>query len=439
MNNTAARNGLILFLFCAALIGCVLGGLSVVPALLFGLALFLFDAALKGFKPRQMLEMCLSGIKTVKNILITLLLIGVLTALWRASGCIPAIVSAVSGLIRPAMFLPLTFLLCGLISVLTGTAFGTAATMGVICMSIARSMEFSVLWTGGAILAGCFFGDRCSPVSTSALLVATVTKTDIYQNIGRMIRTCIVPFCLSLVLYLLLSLGAGSATGTNTTTELLQSSFTLNLWCFLPALAILIPAFFRVPVRPLLLLSIVISIPVTLFVQRFPLVQLPGLLLNGFAPQDPHLAAVLGGGGLVSMVRTTCIILIAACYSGIFKATGLLDFLIVPLRRLAEKGGSFASMLAASVFSAMVSCNQTLAIMLTDQMTAELTEDPLLRAQYLENSAVVISPLIPWCIACSVPLSSVEAPAASVLFAFYLILLPLWQLLRSRVKGSAKV
>ena len=284
MNNAAARNGLILFLFCAALIGCVLGGLSVVPALLFGLALFLFDAALKGFKPRQMLEMCLSGIKTVKNILITLLLIGVLTALWRASGCIPAIVSAVSGLIRPALFLPLTFLLCGFISVLTGTAFGTAATMGVICMSIARSMDFSPLWTGGAILAGCFFGDRCSPVSTSALLVATVTKTDIYQNIGRMIRTCIVPFCLSLVLYLLLSLGAGSASGTNTTTELLRNSFTLNLWCFLPALAILIPAFFRVPVRPLLLLSIVISVPVTLFVQRFPLAQLPSLLISGFAP-----------------------------------------------------------------------------------------------------------------------------------------------------------
>ena len=132
--------------------------------------------------------------------------------------------------------------------------------------------------------------------------------------------------------------------------------------------------------------------------------------------------AVLGGGGLTSMVRTTCIILIAACYSGIFKATGLLDFLIVPLRRLAQKGGSFASMLVASVFSAMVSCNQTLAIMLTDQMTAKLTEDPLLRAQYLENSAVVISPLIPWCIACSVPLSSVEAPSASVLFAFYLFI-----------------
>ena len=49
-------------------------------------------------------------------------------------------------------------------------------------------------------------------------------------------------------------------------------------------------------------------------------------------------------------------------------------------------------------------------------------------AIYLENSAVVVAPLIPWSIAGGVPLASAGAPAASLLTAFFLFLLPLWQL-----------
>ena len=50
-------------------------------------------------------------------------------------------------------------------------------------------------------------------------------------------------------------------------------------------------------------------------------------------------------------------------------------------------------------------------------------------ANYLEDSAVVIAPLIPWSIAGAVPLAAVGAPESSVLFALFLYLLPLWDLL----------
>lgn len=45
----------------------------------------------------------------------------------------------------------------------------------------------------------------------------------------------------------------------------------------------------------------------------------------------------------------------------------------------------------------------------------------------LENTVIVIAPLIPWSIAGAVPIASVGAPAACVLAAFYLWFLPLWQ------------
>jgi AGCS family alanine or glycine:cation symporter len=66
--------------------------------------------------------------------------------------------------------------------------------MGVICATMANTMGIDLVLVGGAMLSGVYFGDRCSPVSTSALLVAELTGTNIFQNIKGMIRTALVPF-----------------------------------------------------------------------------------------------------------------------------------------------------------------------------------------------------------------------------------------------------
>ena len=92
--------------------------------------------------------------QTSRNILITFLLIGVLTALWRAAGTIPAIISYTTPFIRPSVFLLMTFLLNCLVSVLTGTSFGTAVTMGVICATLGAAME---------VPNRCWWGEQCSP------------------------------------------------------------------------------------------------------------------------------------------------------------------------------------------------------------------------------------------------------------------------------------
>lgn len=116
--------------------------------------------------------MSAQGVRAAKNILTTFVLIGILTSLWRAGGTIPAIVCYSVRVMEPRLFLVCSFLLNCLVSFLTGTAFGSAATMGAVCMTMAAALGADPLMTGGAILSGVYFGDRCSPVSTSALLVA---------------------------------------------------------------------------------------------------------------------------------------------------------------------------------------------------------------------------------------------------------------------------
>ena len=429
----------VFIIFCIMLILCVITGSSVVLALLAGLLLFIVYGLIKGFRPAQLLRMCADGIRPSLNIIITMLIIGALTALWRASGCIPAIVCYASGLIRPSVFLLLAFLLNALISTLTGTAFGTVATKGVICASIGKSMGIPVFWTGGAVLAGSFVGDRCSPVSTSALLVCTVTGTDIYSNMRNMFRSALLPFFISCAVYLAAGFTFSAGSADSGVRELFGLEFATGLICLIPAAVILVLALFKAEVKLMMALSIVSAVPVCIFVQHQPVRDVLVTSVFGYEAAAPEVAGLINGGGILSMVSVSAVILIASCYAGIFRETGLLDFMLEIIEKASAKRSSFFIIFITSVAVSAISCNQTLATMLTDQLTSGIEKDPEKRALFLEDTVIVVSPLIPWSIAASVPLAAVEAPVVSILAAVYLYALPLAGLVRYRRRREEKL
>ena len=201
----------ILLFFSLLLLGSVFTGVPILAALFAGLLIFSGYARYQGFSLKEIVGMWAAGVKTIRNILMTFVIIGFLTGLWRAGGTIPTIVYYASGVIDPALIVLLTFVLNCLLSFLMGTSFGTAATMGLISMTIASTLGASKALVGGAVLSGIYFGDRCSPVSTSALLTADLTGTNLYDNIQRMMKSALVPFLLSLVFYGLMGGGEGTA------------------------------------------------------------------------------------------------------------------------------------------------------------------------------------------------------------------------------------
>ena len=163
----------VLVVFAVTLIGCILAGIPILAALALGYLILN-----RGYTVRDIFGMSWKGIKTAKNILITFLLIGMLTALWRAAGTIPAIVSYCAGLMNPSVMILMAFLLNCLVSVLTGTAFGTAATMGVICMTMAKAMGCNEILTGGAILSGISGGGSRKFVADGELFWRIPSGTD---------------------------------------------------------------------------------------------------------------------------------------------------------------------------------------------------------------------------------------------------------------------
>ena len=263
-------------LFLAGLGLCIVTGIQILYALLFGLLCFSVYCLAKGYSARETGSMLWEGISQVRNILIIFVFIGGLTAVWRICGTIPYILYYAVGFIHPRYFVLCTFLLCSSMSFLTGTSFGTASTMGVICMLISNAADLSPFLTGGAILSGSFFGDRCSPMSSSAQLICSLTRTDIYQNIKLMCRSSAVPLAVTCILYVVLASGS-SAPADRELLDLFRTNFSLHWAAMLPAVLILVLSLLRVDVKYAMAASIAAGAAVALFVQEPP--PVPAALL----------------------------------------------------------------------------------------------------------------------------------------------------------------
>lgn len=419
-----------ILLFSAALIGCVAANISILYALAAGYFIFFGYGLSKKYTARQLLKMSFDGIRTIQGMLLIFILIGMLTGLWRAAGTIPVLVCYAARFIRPSIFLVMAFLLNCLVSFLTGTSFGTVATMGVICMTMSRAMSVSPFLAGGAILSGIFFGDRCAPVSTSALLVAELTKTDVFQNIRRMVRTAAVPFAITCAVYLVVGFLVPHASEQTVDVQSLFSiHFRLGWVALIPALVILILSLFKVKVGRTMLASIVSAVAVCLLYQHMPLPELLQQLLTGYRTADAEAGAMLNGGGILSMLNVIAIVCLSSSYAGIFAGTHLLTPLEERVAALSNKTSAYCAVFCIAIATSIVSCNQTLAIILTHQLCCKAAPDAQELAIDLEDTAVVIAPLVPWSIAGAVPIAAIGAPTTCLLAACYLYLLPLWQLL----------
>lgn len=416
-----------ILLFSLSLITCLLLKFSVVYALVIGYIIFIIYGLIKRHNLIILIKKSFEGVLTVKNILLVFILIGMITALWRASGTIAFIVYMGSKLISPSILILLTFLLCSILSVLIGTSLGTAATMGVICASIGKTMGVNPYYVGGAVLSGIYFGDRCSPMSTSALLIAELTKTNLYTNIKLMIKTSVIPFIVTCLFYLLLGFKSTVSNISIDVTEIFKQNYNLNIIVIIPAILIVILSILKINVKKTMLVSIVISFIIAMFIQRDSIVALINYCIFGYHHPNERLNLMMKGGGILSMVNVSLIVGISSSYSGIFKETKMLVSLKKYLKDFSKKTSSYFVIFLSSIISGAIACNQSLGTILTNELCGELVEKQKM-AIILENTIILLVGLIPWNIAMGVPLKTIGIGVMSGIYAFYLYFLPLWNL-----------
>ena len=251
-----------------------------------------------------------------------------------------------------------------------------------------------------------------------------------------MFKNALLPTLLSLGFYTFLSFRNPITTVDDTLLTALGSQFRLSLWLVVPAVIMLILPVFKVPIRIAMAISAGAAFLVTLFLQDMSAGEALKVCLLGYHPDAGILTDIVSGGGLISMETPFIMLPLASLYTGILEGTGALENVQALLRKLSNKLGLLPAMNIVSILAAAVLCNQTIVIIMTYQVMAKVYEDEGASKEELAmdiaNSGVTISGLVPWCIACSVPLSMLEVGPSALPYACLLYLIPICYLFTKR-------
>lgn len=408
---------------------CLVTGHSLVWALSLGLVLFSLLALRRGYQPRQVAAMAWEKGREALIVVPVFLIIGAVTALWRASGTISFFLYYGLRAIPPAAFVAAAFLLSAALSFVLGTSYGVTGTAGLVLITLARSGGVDLAVTAGAVLSGAYFGDRCSPMSSCASLVAAVTKTDLYGNVREMLRTAALPTVLSVGIYAALSVRHPIASVDPAVLAALSEGFSLQWYVLLPAALMLVLPLFRIPVKKAMALSALAALALTVLLQGLPLWEALRAALLGYVPDSQELAAILSGGGVVSMVESSAVVFLTSLYAGILEGIHALAPAEAWAERLADRVGLFPATALVSIGVLAVFCNQAVTVMLDAQLMGECyrRREASRRelAMDIANSGVTIAGLIPWSIALTVPLHMLGVGLEAVPWAVLVYLIPL--------------
>ncbi len=425
-----------------SLLACLISGIDVAYGLLIGMIAFMAAAMKMGYGLKDVLKMMWSGVRESFIVVGILFIIGCMTGIWRGCGTVQLLVVYGAELIHPKLFIFFAFLLCAIVSFLIGTSFGTAATIGVVMMTLCRVNGGNLLLTTGAVISGIYVGDRTAPTSSCAALVAHLTGTELYRNVRRMLVDVIPALLLTAAVYLGLSFLYPLELADASILNEIRSSCRLTSLLLIPPLIVFLAPFVKLNIKVAMGLSIAAACILALSVQGMAPLSVLKTLITGYEA-DGTAGSLLSGGGLFSMLHSNLLVVISATFSGIFNGTHMLAFADALLERMSGKMTPYQITMLTGFPIIMFSCNQTLSLMLQTPLLRPLYEKRGLDNERLmldlSNTTALNAGMVPWCVAISNPLAVLGGTPAAIPFAFFLYFPELIALLRDVRKKPAGI
>lgn len=393
-------------------------GLSTEPLLILVAGI----AALVAFRvgctwDEMMDEICQKIAKGMPAILI-LIVVGALVGTWMTSGTIPMMIYYGVQIISPSWMLITSFLITAIVSIATGTSWGSVATMGVALMGIASALGVSLPATAGAVIAGSYFGDKISPLSDTTNLAPIAAGSTLYEHIGHMFWTTVPAAAVSLVVYGIVGLNADVSAGVEseavtTLMTQLDSMYSWNILLILPVLIVLAGSLMKKPTIPVMLLSSLVAGVEGFFFQGIGVKDILTSTVGGFnismihrAGFDPANAAesvtkLLNRGGMNSIMGTTLLVFCAFCFAGIMSRAGCLDVILKKILSVTKSTGSLIlATVSSCIVMALTTGNSYLSILIPGEMFRDAYAERGLKAKNLsrtlEDAGTVFVPLVPW-------------------------------------------
>ena len=346
--------------------------------------------------------------------ILILLTIGALIGSWMFSGTIPMMVVLGIDLIDPRFMVLTAFVATAVMSLISGTSWGSAGTIGVALMGAAQAMGLPLAPVAGAVVSGAYFGDKLSPLSDMTNIAAIGAGADLYDHIRCMLWTSLPAAAIAVVTFAGLGLaGVSSGTLASSDAALIKSelvgAFDLGPLAALPLLVALVGIALRKPPALVILASSVLALIVGIFGQGFSFVGAVASFVDGFsaavnltgAAFTPSVENLLNRGGLMSMSGTLLFIIAAFLLAAGMKVSGAIDRLLNALLDLVQSVVSLvaATMAAGAIMVAMTSHGGVTALIvggLFRRPFAERDLEPQYLSRTIEDSVTVTEPLMPW-------------------------------------------
>ena len=374
------------------------------------------------------------AIRVVVPTVCLLMAIGVMIGTWLQSGTIATIIVGGLRLIDPTWLLPLTLLFCAVLSLVTGTSYGSVGSAGVAMMAIGNAMGIHPGMVAGAVICGSMFGDKISPLSDTTNLAPAVAGAKLGDHVRSMLWTTLPPFLISLVLFTILGIrqtsGDYNAGDLNLYIEALNGEFQLGLVTLIPAVLIIVLLLLKVEAIVALGISAVAAGAVSVFWQGASLQSVIQIAYSGYTTgiENGILQTILNRGGMSSMLQYVAIICFAVGMGGMLEKLGVLENILEMIMSHIRSDGTLilATLLVGYVVS-LISCSQPMAHVLTGRLMAPLFRErkiaPEILSRCLEDAGTLAGPMIPWhgyCVYMSGTLGVAWAAFFPYLFLLYL-------------------
>lgn len=333
--------------------------------------------------------------------------VGALVGTFIAAGVVPALIYGGLIIIDPKFFLVTTLLLCSIVSVATGSSYGSMGTAGLAMMAVGSSLGVPVGITAGAVISGAFFGDKMSPLSDTTNMAAAVTRVPLMTHVKHMMFTTGPAYIITAILFLVIgfkySNGMINDNQINEILTTLDASFKISFVELIPVVFLVVLLMLKVPVILSLFGSALFGAIFAVIRQGASISDVLKYMWSGVTinTQMDFVDNLVNRGGILSMNNTVLVILFAFFLVGVIQKLGIVEALTAPLTaKINSRAKLTANSLGLSYLVSAIGCSSTLAIVMTSALMSPIYKEfnlhPKNLSRVIEESATLAAPLIPW-------------------------------------------
>lgn len=360
-----------------------------------------------GYSYKEMQDGLLKGIYDGSEAVLILISVGALIGTWIVGGVVPAIIYYGLSIIHPSIFLLAAFVVCSITSLATGTSFGSAGTAGIAMMGIGTSFGLPVALVAGAVISGCYVGDKLSPLSDTTVMTASLSKVNIIEHIKSMLYVSGPAYIIAGILFLVTGLffidNSGDVSQAQATMSALDNFFNISWYMLIPAAVVIVLLALKVPSIPVILFGAFLGTIWASLFQGVPFLEAFNVLYSGgeIASGVEFIDELLNRGGIVFMLDVIVLILFALGVGGLMEKTGILRAICVKMLSWANNSGRITlSTIISGFFGNFFGGAAYVSVITASKITEESYEahhiDRRILSRNTEAGGTLTTPMVPW-------------------------------------------